>query len=61
MIQPIVVDTNESMERASIQEGSETELGMKARDLKQKLKPTPTPSPKKKKFQLFQTPKIDNY
>jgi hypothetical protein len=34
---------------------------MKARDLKQKLKPTPTPSPKKKKFQLFQTPKIDNY
>jgi type II secretion system protein D len=61
MIQPIVVDTNESMERASIQEGSETELGMKARDLKQKLKPTPTPSPKKKKFQLFQMPKIDNY
>lgn len=61
MIQPIVVDTNESMERASIQEGSETELGMKARDLKQKLKPTPTPTPKKKKFQLFQMPKIDNY
>jgi hypothetical protein len=56
-----VVDTNESMERASIQEGSETELGMKARDLKQKLKPTPTPTPKKKKFQLFQMPKIDNY
>jgi type II secretion system protein D len=61
MIQPIVVDTNESMERASIQEGSETELGMKARDLKQKLKPTPTPTPKKKKFQLFQMPKIDSY
>jgi hypothetical protein len=34
---------------------------MKARDLKQKLKPTPTPTPKKKKFQLFQMPKIDNY
>ena len=61
MIQPIVVDTNESMERASIQEGSETELGMKARDLKQKLKPTPTPTPKKKNFQLFQMPKIDSY
>ena len=62
MIQPIVVDSNSDMERASIEEGGESELGKKARTIKEKLDPTPTPTPKKKKGSgLFQLPKIDNY
>ena len=61
MIQPIVVDSNEAMERASIEEGGASDLGEKAKTLKEKLQPTPTPTPKKKKFQLFKLPKIDSY
>ena len=61
MIQPVVVDSNASMENASISEGGESELGQKAEILREKLKPTPTPTPKKKGFNLFGLPKIDNY
>ena len=61
MIQPVVVDSNEAMERASIEEGGASELGEKAKYLKEKLQPTPTPTPKKKRFQLFKLPKIDSY
>ena len=61
MIQPVVVDSNEAMEKASAQEGSESELGKRARTIKEKLEPSPTPTPKKKGFRLFQLPKIDNY
>jgi hypothetical protein len=61
MIQPIVVDSNEAMESASVEEGGETELGQRAKSLKQKLQPTPTPTPKKKKFQLFNLPKPDSF
>jgi len=61
MIQPIVVDSNEAMEKASIEEGGASELGERAKNLKEKLQPTPTPTPKKKKFELFKLPKIDSY
>jgi type II secretion system protein D len=61
MIQPIVVESNGEMERASIEEGGESELGKHAKGLKEKLQPTPSPTPKKKKFQLFALPKIDNF
>ena len=61
MIQPIVVDSNDAMEKASIEEGGASELGERAKNLKEKLQPTPTPTPKKKKFQLFKLPKIDSY
>ena len=61
MIQPVVVDSNDAMEKASIGEGSESELGRRAKDIKNKLDPSPTPKPRKKGFHLFQLPKIDNY
>ncbi|MCE9588697.1 MAG: hypothetical protein K8R57_10335 [Verrucomicrobia bacterium] len=61
MIQPIVVDSNESMEKASVEEGADSELGKRAKNIKQKLDPTPSPTPKKKGFHLFSLPKIDNY
>ena len=61
MIQPIVVDSNEAMEKASLEEGGDSNLGQRARTLKEKLRPTPTPTPKKKKFPLFSLPKIDNF
>ncbi len=61
MIQPIVVDSNESMEKASKAEGADSELGSNARKVKEKLLPSPTPVSTKKKFQLFGLPKIDNY
>jgi hypothetical protein len=61
MIQPIVVDSNEAMEKASLEEGGDSNLGQRARTLKEKLRPTPTPIPKKKKFPLFSLPKIDNF
>ncbi len=61
MIQPVVVDSNESMEKASTDQGGNSELGRLARNLKEKLQPTPTPSPKKKGFNPFRLPKIDNY
>lgn len=61
MIQPVVVDSNEAMEKASIEEGGASELGQRAKNLKEKLQPTPTPTPKKKKFELFKLPKIDSY
>ncbi len=61
MIQPIVVDSNEAMEKASVEEGADSELGKRAKNIKQKLDPTPSPTPKKKGFHLFSLPKIDNY
>lgn len=61
MIQPIVVDSNEAMEKASIEEGGASDLGQRAKNLKERLQPTPTPTPKKKKFELFKLPKIDSY
>ena len=61
MIQPIVVDNNEAMEKASIEEGANSELGKRARNIKERLEPTPSPTPKKKGFHLFSLPKIDNY
>ena len=61
MIQPIVVDSNEGMEKASVEEGADSELGKRARNIKEKLDPTPSPTPKKKGFHLFSLPKIDNY
>jgi type II secretion system protein D len=61
MIQPIVVDSNDAMEKASLEEGGDSNLGQRARTFKEKLRPTPTPTPKKKKFSLFGLPKIDNF
>jgi general secretion pathway protein D len=61
MIQPIVVDSNGAMEKASAEEGAESELGKRAQTIKDRLEPTPTPTPKKKWFQLFQPRKIDNF
>ncbi len=61
MIQPIVVESNEAMEKASLEQGGDSELGQRARTLKEKLRPTPTPTPKKNKFQLFPQKKIDNF
>jgi len=61
MIQPIVVDSNEAMEKASVEEGSDSELGKRSKSIKEKLDPTPSPTPKKKGFHLFDLPKIDNY
>ena len=61
MIQPIVVDSTEGMEKASVEEGADSELGKRARNIKEKLDPTPSPTPKKKGFHLFGLPKIDNY
>ena len=61
MIQPVVVESNEAMEKASSEEGADSELGTRAKNIKEKLQPTPTPTPKKKKFQLFGLPKIDNF
>jgi type II secretion system protein D len=61
MIQPVVVDSNAAMEKASAEEGAESELGQRAMSIKDRLEPSPTPTPKKKGFHLFQLPKIDNY
>jgi len=61
MIQPIVIDSNEAMEKASVEEGADSELGKRAKNIKQKLDPTPSPTPKKKGFHLLSLPKIDNY
>lgn len=61
MIQPIVVDSNAAMEKASIEEGGDSELGRRAKGIKEKLEPTPSPTPKKKGFRLFSLPKIDNF
>lgn len=61
MIQPIVVESNDAMEKASLEQGGDSDLGQRARTLKEKLRPTPTPTPKKNKFQLFPQKKIDNF
>lgn len=61
MIQPIVVDSNETMQKASIEEGADSELGRRAQTIKDRLEPTPSPTPKKKGFHLFQMKKIDNF
>jgi general secretion pathway protein D len=61
MIQPIVVESNGDIENASNEEGGNSELGKRAKSLKEHLQPTPSPTPKKKKFQLFNLPKIGNF
>ncbi len=61
MIQPIVVDSNEAMQKASAEEGAESELGKRSRTIKDRLEPSPTPTPKKKGFHFFQLKKIDNF
>lgn len=61
MIQPVVVESNAAMEKASLDQGGDSEMGQRARTLKEKLRPTPTPTPKKKRFQLFPQKKIDNF
>lgn len=61
MIQPIVVDSNFSMKKASDAQGAESNLGKRARELVGKLQPKPTPTPKKKKFQLFHVKRPDDF
>lgn len=61
MIQPIVVDSDNAMEKASDAEGAASELGRKSVDFRNNLQPSPTPTPRKKGFHLFGTPKIDNF
>jgi general secretion pathway protein D len=61
MIQPIVVDSDDNMQKASADEGGVSDLGQKSTALAAQLRPTPTPTPKKKRFQLFGMPKIDNF
>lgn len=61
MIQPIVIDSNDSMQKASDHEGGTSDLGMEAKNLETKLQPSPkAPAPKKKKFKLFGMPKMNN-
>lgn len=61
MIQPIVIDSNDSMIKASDREGGASDLGMEAKGLEKKLEPTPKslPKNKKKKFKLFSLPKTN--
>ncbi|MBM3857653.1 MAG: hypothetical protein FJ390_06805 [Verrucomicrobia bacterium] len=61
MIQPIVVDSNFSMQKASNAEGAQSNLGKRAKELEGKLQPKPSPTPKKKKFQLFHVKKPDDF
>ncbi len=62
MIQPIVVDSNEVMEKASRAEGGESDLGRRAEGLKNKLTPTPTPVQKKPWFKkMFEPKKLENF
>lgn len=62
MIQPIVVDSNDGMEKASRAEGGESDLGRRAEALKNKLTPTPTPVQKKPWFKkVFEPKKLENF
>jgi general secretion pathway protein D len=61
MIQPIVVDSNDSMYRASDAEGGTSDLGRSAENFREKLSPSPSPTPKKKGFRLFGLPKAPNF
>jgi|GEM_PF-395427 len=62
MIQPIVIDSNDAMQKASDQQGGTSDLGTEAKNLVNKLQPSPPPpAPKKKKFKLFGMPKMNNY
>jgi general secretion pathway protein D len=62
MIQPIVVDSNDVMEKASRAEGGESDLGRRAESLKNKLTPTPTPVQKKPWFKkVFEPKKLENF
>jgi general secretion pathway protein D len=62
MIQPIVVDSDASMRKASGDEGGDTELGVRAEDLRKKLKPTPTPQKKKQWYQkMFEPRKLEDF
>jgi type II secretion system protein D len=62
MIQPIVVESNDVMEKASRAEGGESDLGRRAESLKNKLTPTPTPAQKKPWFKkMFEPKKLENF
>jgi general secretion pathway protein D len=62
MIQPIVVDSNDVMEKASRAEGGESDLGRRAESLKNKLTPTPPPVQKKPWFKkVFEPKKLENF
>jgi len=62
MIQPIVVDSNAKMEKASDDEGGNTDLGKRATTFREKLQPTPTPVRKKQWYQkIFEPRKVDNF
>ncbi|MBX9742230.1 MAG: hypothetical protein K2W99_01625 [Chthoniobacterales bacterium] len=62
MIQPIVIDSNETMQKVSEEEGGKSELGKKAKNLKYQLEPPPMPKPKKKGILgLFGPPKPQNF
>lgn len=60
MIQPVVIDSNIAMKKASAEEGGKSDVGLKAQNLKYQLQPPPPP-PKKKGFQLFALPKADSF
>ncbi len=61
LIQPIVIDSNTSMEKASNLEGGASDLGEESKNLYKQLQPKPKPTPTKKKFKLFGLPKQDDY
>ena len=61
MISPTVITSNMSMEKASVAEGANTDLGQRGKDIKKKLQPPPIPKPDKKKFKLFQLPKQEEF
>ena len=62
MIQPIVVDSNDAMNKASRAEGGESDLGRNAESLRNKLTPTPTPVQKKPWFKkMFEPRKLENF
>jgi type II secretory pathway component GspD/PulD (secretin) len=62
MIQPVVVESNEEMARASDKEGGRTDLGVRSKNLREKLQPTPTPQKKKQWYQkMFEPRKLDNF
>jgi len=71
MIQPIVVDTEDEMQRASMQEGMRTQLGGDAYELTARpapyimdaapvTAPTPAPTPKKRSWLPWIRPKTGN-
>ena len=61
MIQPTVINSNESMFKESELQGGASDLAQRAKGLKAQLQPTPIPTPNKKKFKLFQMKKPDDF